>query len=949
MERWCDLVAEYPDDPGPKHLAKALATASSLLTTDLAPFEIDWLTQTLFFKPINVFTIIQAKRADESWMKNIGDAFKLMSKIVIKHWAQMDKYSADIVELCVLPFDALTKKESILCLINVLKNPGVDAGDVRGHINALEGASTCKAPLALLVGTICRYYPECVQNEYIRIWRIYLKMLQPANRTDTIVNAVLQGIDGLLVNFGTNIPMMELNHFYDDFSRKCAKISKCIDPLLSILHHHAALFKERLAGDKVLRLFLWETNSVNVKNALIAVYDVLFEDLPEHKIKEILRSEVYHRIGTDSYLQRHTAMRILIKVQPRLNMFDACRPDKVEFQLRKRALSYQDADLVSLFLESRESFVKPLLAATILFYNNIPAALRLNIVVKSVLKAPQDVRKMAIQLLVDLSVEDLEVFSDLWRGLLSDDEGLKAFEDTLDHIAGQLNHYLQEKDTEKLLSLSSVLSFVLCASETGDRAHLIDVFKPIVVEITNTLCLKPSEVLSSNYICAEMFDKNNNLNALVSTFEDKNNNDLLLSLMTIFTKDNAEPNLLIKAVSEMEQLLKENNDLDFLVVQTILKQILKLKSNLIITNSTDRVLERNISLFLCEYENLLIKEQFSQDLYSKELKNKLFIIIPNTVEAKNYKIDLLRILQLSITNEDFETLHCLITIITVILRDRPDPGLQTLAWKTIHAMMRSSGSVDVTPVLKMCSTMKTVQLAIDSITQEPRQEVRQLLCECLQVVLLQSPGSEAAAELLDMLGEQLLNMMDRTQYHNAGIDITRIFITTLQQNNNLSIKYLPKIIIKFTRISIEVFKIATELYIEKIDIFNNTDKMAAEITENMFFIDNKMHLECVITFLKNIFSLKNFTNDFFVENVFEILERVSVGSNTGVLANALQILALSKQIFDFDENLNKTIVMKDFNDKIKQLDVHDVKILQSLLLFYNIFSTELIKFRKEKI
>lgn len=55
--------------------------------------------------------------------------------------------------------------------------------------------------------------------------------------------------------------------------------------ILSILKSHAGLFKEKLAEDDVLRLFLWGLNSPQIKDALLAVYAVLFDQVSEDKIK----------------------------------------------------------------------------------------------------------------------------------------------------------------------------------------------------------------------------------------------------------------------------------------------------------------------------------------------------------------------------------------------------------------------------------------------------------------------------------------------------------------------------------------------------------------------------------------------------------------------------------------------------------------------------------------
>ncbi|CAH1642014.1 unnamed protein product [Spodoptera littoralis] len=184
MESWDAVVTSYPDNPEPIDYAKAIRTANIIVDEDLAPFETEWLTKTLLFKPIRLFETIKSntKRNDEAWVKYIADSIKLLSKLIETHWDVLENYNQELVELCSLSYDTQTRKEAILCLLKVVKQPSVALTDefVVNVINAFEKTKTCKGPLAELVGALCRYFPEIVRAEgrCILIWRTYLNMFK---------------------------------------------------------------------------------------------------------------------------------------------------------------------------------------------------------------------------------------------------------------------------------------------------------------------------------------------------------------------------------------------------------------------------------------------------------------------------------------------------------------------------------------------------------------------------------------------------------------------------------------------------------------------------------------------------------------------------------------------------------------------------------------------------
>ncbi|PZC78544.1 hypothetical protein B5X24_HaOG202110 [Helicoverpa armigera] len=219
-------------------------------------------------------------------------------------------------------------------------------------------------------------------------------MLQPNNKTDSIVNAVLQGINGLFEHFGDDIEVSQLNSFYDTMTRECIKISKCFEVLLSIFKHHARLFREKLSKDSALRMYMWQFDNKSSLEALCSVYKVVLE--ASENPESILVSEVVPHTASRSVVIKLAALNIVILSGTRLTGEVTQCAVELELLLKNKKLSYEEANTISWSINSNASNSESMLLTAIMYSDNLPSSMRDDIIVNGILKASEDVRKTMI-------------------------------------------------------------------------------------------------------------------------------------------------------------------------------------------------------------------------------------------------------------------------------------------------------------------------------------------------------------------------------------------------------------------------------------------------------------------------------------------------------------------------------------------------------------------------
>ncbi|XP_064075654.1 uncharacterized protein LOC113399232 [Vanessa tameamea] len=246
MDEWESVVKSYQESSDPKNITKVLKSAEIVLLEDLASFETEWFLSTLFRQPINLLNKVSEQRLNNDWSKFTINSFKLIGDIVTKYDSAVIYYE-DIVTLCLLPYDAQTRQQALSCLTSVVTRSPLGARDLNQHLIALEMATTCKAPLAVLIGAICEHHPDVVEAQMTNIWRVFLNLLDSNKHTVTVIKAVLEGIMGLFKYFEMELPTMELNTFYDKLVG-FLDLPRCETTVLSLLQRHARLFRERVCA-----------------------------------------------------------------------------------------------------------------------------------------------------------------------------------------------------------------------------------------------------------------------------------------------------------------------------------------------------------------------------------------------------------------------------------------------------------------------------------------------------------------------------------------------------------------------------------------------------------------------------------------------------------------------------------------------------------------------------
>ncbi|XP_048003948.1 uncharacterized protein LOC125240144 [Leguminivora glycinivorella] len=368
MEQWEAIIEnlERPPDQCHRTFEKILETATAILNTaskQLASFETEWLVETLLHSPVELLATVSKQRSDEAWRKAVADALKLLATVAgLSH-----KYYEQIVDICLLNYDPELRKHALLCLAEVAKHSDAATRDFARHVQALEEATQCRAPIALLVGALCEHHPAVVCDELTRIWRGYLNMLDNNKNTDTVTKAALEGVCSLLKHFGDELPCAELNQFYDNLARVYLEKNGCQNVCYTILAEHASLFRERVSRDRALRSKLWGAAPAET---LLSIYSVV-KSVDKSGLVNILTTEVLPHTASPSYQVKTTALRVLGSSESFGDLSQFVDIHTLEYEMRTK-MSYADAELVLWCVEYSLPNSERLIQAAILFYENLP-------------------------------------------------------------------------------------------------------------------------------------------------------------------------------------------------------------------------------------------------------------------------------------------------------------------------------------------------------------------------------------------------------------------------------------------------------------------------------------------------------------------------------------------------------------------------------------------------
>nr|XP_037875718.1 uncharacterized protein LOC105841651 isoform X2 [Bombyx mori] len=796
MDQWELLVQEYSKSAN--GFRKALQTAEAVFKEDLAGFEIEWIVQTLLCEPVCLLKIVCSEQ-DESWRSCIVASFKLLAEVLPKCEDFGDHLFQDVLNVCLMQYDAMIRTNAINCMRALCKMSPVVAGQAEKFIAELESASICRAPLAMLIGTLCEYHPAYLSNEYNKIWRLFLNLLENNKKTDTVTSAYLQGILGLFKYYGSQLPMVELAQFYQDLVGYL-DMTKCKEVVLAILEEHTDLFLESLAEDPTLRMKLWAHVPTGT-DAVLKVYRLIFELMKDDlkRIENVLQAEVAPRLHVPE--TRYVALRVWSVYTLLGGAAPIQHEDVLQVECSLRAGDHV-ASQVSYCIDAALPNSDRLLQAAILNFHSLPAKKIKEIIVYPLARAPDQIRKASINLLITESCVDgasFDRYLPLWRQLLDSDgqdpravEGSRhVFNDFMDYVLWVVETFLDdysESLPEQLQFLFKLVSLVLSfQSPEGYTRDACAAALPLLRETMRRCQPQACTVAAGRHLlrhaagldldyemlsldsCADEALLCECCLAFIQSPDDLGDvRNILTSLQIIFSRSDVEVDSYLTALKKCQHLLMKDIDLlNSKETSKVIAGIEDLYNRKDLTGKEARNLKREIFFFLGKFGN--VSESSASEASSVLLKDNLTLDLKYLDEGVTYKIKLDEMLEHAIRSGDPDILRTLLTVICAgnPVRQAERACRVCAAW--CHASV-ASAAADALPVLQALKLSNVTVELLPYIACERSPGVRGLLSDVLER-LLSDPRHQQAVE--PVAAQALLMLRDKNALtRQAGLDVS---------------------------------------------------------------------------------------------------------------------------------------------------------------------------------
>ncbi|XP_073963850.1 uncharacterized protein isoform X2 [Choristoneura fumiferana] len=931
MERWETIVSQRIE-PGYRAFEKLLQTASAVLKSDLAPFETEWVIDTLLYKPVDLLRTVSERRGEEVWLKALGDAVKLLAEIVAE-WSYAEKYYEDITNLCLLSYDAELRKHALNCLICVTKRSEIGAKNYSRHITSLEQATQCKTPLALLVGAICEHHPSVMCNDINKIWRTYLNMLENNKNTDTLTKAILEGICGLFKHFGEDLPTAELNNFYDSLSCVYMKKNGCRSACFKILEPYAGLFRERVSMDKSIRDQLWECIGEESDRAILNIYRVVSKHVDKRALEKIISIEVLPHTQATHTKAKLTALRILafVKTSCSGDLSQYVDVQTLENEFRRDKVTHGNADMIQWCIESNLPNSERLLQAAILLYDKLPPTKRKAIVVNGILDSTRDVRQAAVHYLINQSCSSdasLQIWRDLYD-VTSDDAIVKSQAVTREfagYLATAVALFLEERReyedlppklssllrlTSKVAPLTSPLpscAALLCElAESYSTAELTAALRAVLnkAPVEESANFYKSLRIES---CRDEAMLHESCLTLIQAPDsvDIEPSNMLFALQIIFSSV-TEPTILCDGIKKLHNLLA-NNKISHQDAFSVICLVQKLRS---IGDKTDkhiRILHREVLMFIGKHGNTDVNNNSSDA--SLDLKS-LTLSLPH--QGATFRVNLHRVLVLALHHEDPKVLQVFMTMLCANLSSNKEEASQIALTRVIQsvAKIHASGAAPLAAAVQRAATMLDAQCVahvLQYISTTKSCGVRKLLATAL------APLCEDTdiLQLIVERGSVMLSSSDSTT-KRAGLDVAETIISCLENNNSLCKIILPQILI-LTAKTYEsdakiVFESASKMFFDKKGLFDDVivKKTVTDLLKNLIktkTTDVKMYRTTVKMAVEFVEKIRDVKIDDVLDVVFDMFQLADD-------VKVVYVLTVLKSVFDFDTNVSRMVLGRD--------------------------------------
>ncbi|XP_047517178.1 uncharacterized protein LOC125057499 [Pieris napi] len=481
-EKFIDAGTSFKDISSFK---KIISSARIVLTNDLTDFESDWFVSTLLRHPVNLLDTLQKKRGDSVWIESIVDALALLANLLQTHNG-LHLYYHQIVQVCSMVSDGACRTPALTCLLHTSHHSAAPA-NLQHLIAEFEYPRvSSRGPLGLLIGSICRSWPQVIEEQGERVWRVFLQVLEDEQLSGTARAAVLEGASGILSAFGLELPTADLLGFYNLLRTAVFLHPRCHTVCMRILRCHVSLFSERACEDTTLRMRLWELGVEPAYRALSAIYHQMARN---RQLYPTLAAEVLKYAGASQAAGRVVAFRALYELHtlPDSNVVSPLcyiHVPKLECKLRGDVLN-DDVVLIAWCIETGVSGSSELVSAWI--ERNTPLlSSREQQLARAVLAAPNTLRKWTIHVMVtesccstrrQRSITLCQYLFDVSSEKNSENESDRLYamaemldilvEEVLNVVGGHSTDCRKEGDCEPIAGISALVCVALRSGNSG--------------------------------------------------------------------------------------------------------------------------------------------------------------------------------------------------------------------------------------------------------------------------------------------------------------------------------------------------------------------------------------------------------------------------------------------------------------------------------------------------
>ncbi|CAK1550295.1 unnamed protein product [Leptosia nina] len=834
MDTWKEVLDNFTNSESCDAFKKTLVSARRVLNEDLADFEIEWFLDTLLEQPVQLIKTLQLRRSDSTWVECLADALALLAHLLEKFHSHIHKYYHQIVQVCVSGFDGLCRQRSLSCLLQVSRHSSVPALHVRHFFAVFQNSSVCRAPLALLLGSICLNQPHAISEHAHALWRVLLNMLDDSKLTGTVRSAVLSSACSVLTRFGRELPSADVLAVYPHL-RAALYQPRCHAACLLILCEHAALFRERVSADVELRVKLMQSvaeekveRAEMAQQALVVIYEqvaIVYAKEARH-IEKVIHSELLKH-AMKAGLRQAVALRALHVLGHPLGILHYANLPALEYSLRSGYPHHEDVSVIALCIENGAWGASEMVRAWLSRQEALWAGGDKKLA-RAVLRAPSNLKQCTARTLVSESCrsEKTQRCQAIWREIAqsepSEDFNAESnagtINELLDYIGKSaldvLRAYSVSEFREDGCEATSALSeFLFCVlNEAGGppttylAAELADVLVqgaeryPVLLPPALSACCLATEVPTSRFLLSLRIEDVNDehiqwrcCETLVRCRGPPPRSELipltLGAVQVVLSNARASATLQLDCVRTTDAILRTHLEgLDKTLLHQVCIRIQALKARYQVRDRTERELQRAVLLFMgrhvacCEniVEDIALEEE---SLILTDLRELLSV--PGPCGAISLSPALLEIGQVSSPARDDAQ-----AIVTWLSNKLSSSGFPCgVVWWAARA------GADLTP-LTSSLRLSILPQFLNCIYRERDASTRKLM-----LALLSQAVSQEQSEVNELRATLLQLLLKTQRLHtegsdHVGVELVELCLNILRDDNVACADMLPVLLLR---------------------------------------------------------------------------------------------------------------------------------------------------------